>query len=139
MENGNWKLETRRSKPVFGERAAKPNKPNEAKGFDINRIRGKGEKQTQLCYPPSYQYVTEIFGPIFEKYECRRVYVPFPIWIKTIFMNEIGARKWRKQAQGPSVENTHPAPRYFATGAGLQRGVRHAEEGRGSAGCPAYG
>jgi len=112
MENGNWKLETRRSKPVFGERAAKPNKPNEAKGFDINRIRGKGEKQTQLYYPPSYQYVTEIFGPIFEKYECRRVYVPFPIGIKTIFINEIGEEMEEASPRTQRREYT-PSPALF--------------------------
>jgi len=44
---------------------AKQNKPNAAKGFDINRIREKGEKQTQWCYPQSHQYVTSIFGLTF--------------------------------------------------------------------------
>jgi hypothetical protein len=51
------------------EREARRNKPNEAKRFDIKRIRGKGEKQTQCCYPKSNQYFTGISGPFLKKYE----------------------------------------------------------------------
>src|SRR6516225_778778 len=50
-------------------RQARRNKPNEAKRFDIKRIRGKGEKQTQCCYPKSNQYFTGISGPFLKKYE----------------------------------------------------------------------
>jgi len=48
MEIRNWKLKNRNWKLVFEE---KQNKPNAAKGFDINRIREKEEKQTQWGYP----------------------------------------------------------------------------------------
>jgi hypothetical protein len=80
MENGNWNWKLEDRNRSLGERAAKPNKPNEAKEFDINRIRENGKKQTQLCYPQSYQHVTEIFGPIFEKYECKTGLRSIPDW-----------------------------------------------------------
>ena len=55
MENGNWNWKLEDRNRSLGERAAKPNKPNEAKEFDINRIREKEEKQTQWGYPQLYQ------------------------------------------------------------------------------------
>ena len=63
FENGNWKreigkwklrIEIGNSKLKAGVEA-KRNKPNAAKGFDINRIREKEEKQTQCGYPQLYQ------------------------------------------------------------------------------------
>jgi len=63
FENGNWKreigkwklrIEIGNSKLKAGVEADR-NKPNAAKGFDINRIREKEEKQTQWGYPQLYQ------------------------------------------------------------------------------------
>ena len=54
LETENWRIEIGNSKLGAGVEA-KRNKPNAAKGFDINRIREKEEKQTQWGYPQLYQ------------------------------------------------------------------------------------
>ncbi len=75
-------------------RRAKPNEPNEVKTIGINMIARKRRKQTQACYPPSYQWLTRIFPPILRKF----------VWICTRPIADSG-RAYR-EAAGRSQTDT---------------------------------